>query len=314
MIKASLPQEGEDEQEKEENFENYLNEEIEYKQWESTDRDKLSSKNEKVVDVISVLAEKMKNIVTHDFVAYEQAVYLQNLKESLPENKAIIMMDFSMNYTCIVQDATQKYHWSKKGVTVHPVVIYYTDSDGELKNKNLCFISDDVKHDVTQVRLAQEKTIEFIKKNCPQVTEVVYVTDGCAAQYKCCSSFFNLCQHERKYGLKAEWVFFATSHGKSPCDGIGGLVKRETYKESLRRPYENQILNATHVFIFCQSSKLSESITFFLIPHTEVAEARQFEESLKPITIPGTRSFHHFKPVPGRFDSKCCFSIFVILF
>ncbi|ESO09020.1 hypothetical protein HELRODRAFT_168952 [Helobdella robusta] len=28
------------------------------------------------------------------------------------------------------------------------------------------------------------------------------------------------------FGLKAEWHFFATSHGKSPCDGIGGTTKR----------------------------------------------------------------------------------------
>ena len=24
---------------------------------------------------------------------------------------------------------------------------------------------------------------------------------------------------------EAKWVFFATSHGKQPCDGVGGKVK-----------------------------------------------------------------------------------------
>lgn len=294
-------EEEQNEAEMEENFKQVLNEEIEYKQWQSTDRDKLSSKVGKIIDVIETLSASMKNLVSHDYIAYQQALYLKDLKENLPENKAIILMDFSMNYTCVVQDATQKYHWSKKGVTIHPVVIYYKDSDGITKNKNLCFISDDVKHDVTQVRLAQEKTIKFITDNLPKVEEVLYVTDGCAAQYKCCTSFLNLCQHEKMFGLKAEWLFFATSHGKSPCDGIGGLVKRETYKESLRRPYENQILNALQVFNFCILSNLNESISFFMIPHTTVVSERQKEESLKPITIPGTRSFHHFKPVSGRF-------------
>ena len=27
------------------------------------------------------------------------------------------------------------------------------------------------------------------------------------------------------FGISAEWVFFAASSGKSPCDGIGGAVK-----------------------------------------------------------------------------------------
>ena len=28
------------------------------------------------------------------------------------------------------------------------------------------------------------------------------------------------------FDLAAEWTFFATSHGKQPCYGIGGTVKR----------------------------------------------------------------------------------------
>ena len=30
------------------------------------------------------------------------------------------MADFSENYTCIVQDAIQSYHWNAKHVTIHP--------------------------------------------------------------------------------------------------------------------------------------------------------------------------------------------------
>jgi len=47
---------------------------------------------------------------------------------------------------------------------------------------------------------------------------------------------------------------FATSHGKSPCDGIGGTVKRLTAKASLQRPVERQILNSREMFNFCTES------------------------------------------------------------
>ena len=43
-------------------------------------------------------------------------------------------------------------------------------------------------------------------------------------------NFVNLCYHQEDFGVAAEWVFFATSHGKSPCDGIGGSVKQHAAK------------------------------------------------------------------------------------
>ena len=50
------------------------------------------------------------------------------------------------------------------------------------------------------------------------------------------------------------WNFFATSHGKSPCDGIGGTVKRLTTKASLQSPIDHQILNASDMYKFCNDN------------------------------------------------------------
>ena len=47
-----------------------------------------------------------------------------------------------------------------------------------------------------------------------------------------------LCQHLSDFGIDAVWNFFATSHGKSPCDGIGGTARRVTARTSLQRPKE----------------------------------------------------------------------------
>ena len=45
-------------------------------------------------------------------------------------------------------------------------------------------------------------------------------------------------------------ALFATSHGKSACDGIGGVVKKVTAKARLQRPFENQVFNSSgHVYI-----------------------------------------------------------------
>ena len=63
-------------------------------------------------------------------------------------------------------------------------------------------------------------------------------------------NFANLCCHDQDFGMLAEWHFFATSHGKGPCDGVGGTVKRLAARASLQRPYKDQILTPHQLFEF----------------------------------------------------------------
>lgn len=43
-------------------------------------------------------------------------------------------------------------------------------------------------------------------------------------------------------------VLFATSHGKQPCDGIGGTIKRLDSRKSLQ---QESILTPDEMFNFC---------------------------------------------------------------
>ena len=36
----------------------------------------------------------------------------------------------------------------------------------------------------------------------------------------------DLSSHKHDFGISAKWVFFVTRYCKSPCDGIGGAVKK----------------------------------------------------------------------------------------
>jgi len=67
--------------------------------------------------------------------------------------------------------------------------------------------------------------------------------------------------------VDAEWNFFATSHGKSACDGIGGTVKRLLTKASLQHPYTDAILTSEQVLKFCSG------IHFINITPQAVAES-----------------------------------------
>ena len=88
-------------------------------------------------------------------------------------------------------------------------------------------------------------------------------------------------------------VFFATSHGKSPCVGIGGTVKRTAAKASLQRTTSDQILSVESMFAFCTSKM--KNITFILITVETMDTLRPVQNKRFEVAdmLPGTRSFHH---------------------
>ena len=53
----------------------------------------------------------------------------------------MIVLDFAENYSFVVQDEVQGFHWNNTQATLHPFVIYYK-SAGELQCSSLCVISD----------------------------------------------------------------------------------------------------------------------------------------------------------------------------
>ena len=95
-------------------------------------------------------------------------------------------------------------------------------------------------------------TIKYIHDNITEaLSNVHYFSDGYAGQYKNCKNFLNLCLHNSDFSVKCKWNFFATSHGKSPCDSIGGTVKELVTRASLQQPISNNILTADKMFEFC---------------------------------------------------------------
>ena len=118
-----------------------------------------------------------------------------------------------------------------------------------------------------------------------------------AGQYKNCKNFLNLCHHESDFGLDAEWNFFATSHGKGPCDGVGGTVKRLAARASLQRPYDRQILTPQALFEFAEEEIKKISFTYCTVSDYENEEQLLRDRHGQAQTIAGTQKLHYFKPI-----------------
>ena len=270
--------------------------EFHYTKWETTDRATLATLTTTCDIYKQLLIECIDDLTKHSYLAKCQGQYLKTRKENLSRNEVIILGDFAENYQFMVQDEIQSFHWSKTYCTLHPIVIYFLDNEGNLQHHSLCFISNDNNHDTAFVYEVQTMTAQYIKHTNPHINNFHYFSDGCAGQYKNYKNFINLCYHQQDFGVDALWTFFATSHGKSPCDGIGGFVKRHVAKRSLQRPMKNQILDYKAVLEVC-FEELTHIKFFDISEERRVVVRESLVARLKlGRTIPGTRSSHHFIP------------------
>ncbi|XP_065684929.1 uncharacterized protein LOC136097009 [Hydra vulgaris] len=268
---------------------------VDFKQWTTTDRTELLTIKLPLNEFIELLCEKLDNITSHSFIAKSQSSYLKHLKETISIDEAIVLADFAENYTFVVQDEIQSYHWSKSQCSLHPVVIYYNKV--KLEISSLCVISDDLNHDVGFINEVMHKTINHIKTHlCPTIKKIHYFSDGCAGQYKNCKHFYNLCHHAQDFSVCCIWSFFATSHGKSPCDGIGGTVKRLVATASLQSPTTGHILSSQAMFEYCKKSISGITFVYVSAEEMELVRNKLTDRLLIATTILGTRSFHQFIP------------------
>ena len=271
---------------------------VEIRQWTTTDRATLQTIVLPVDEFIEIFVAMLKKLMVHDFIAKMQASFLQQRKDTLKDGEFIVVADFSENYSFVVQDEIQSFHWNNAAVTIHPFVCYYVDK-GKLTSLCYIVISESLQHDTVAVHLFQKKLVEFLTQECggkkPQ--KMVYMSDGCAAQYKNCKNFSNLCHHLEDFGVTAEWHFFATSHGKSAGDGAGGTLKRLVTKASLQRPYENQVLTAGQLYHFAVTEIKGMHFGFATLDEHD-QEAKLLEARLRMSrTVPGTLKLHSFIPL-----------------
>lgn len=277
-------------------FDADVTEDISYRQWVSVDRCNLEMFTKSVNDFIDIFCVKLVELRSHHFIAKKQNLFLKEKKENLHDNEIIVHGDFAENYSFVLQDEAQSYHWTSSYATVHPFVIYYK-KNGELEHLNYVVISDCLEHNTIAVYVFQKKLMRFLRRELGNdFVKIYYFSDGSSAQYKNRNNFINLTYYKNDFDAVAEWHFFATAHGKGPCDGLGGSVKRLATKASLQRPYDNQIQTPFQLFEWAREN--IKKIHFEFTTKEDYLETEGFltERLEKALTIAGTRKFHAYLP------------------
>ena len=117
-----------------------------------------------------------------------------------------------------------------------------------------------------------------MKQKVNNIKIIHYCSDGVPSQYKNYKGLVNLWHHGLDHGIDAVWNFFATSHGKSAFDGIGGTVKRLATNASLMATEKNHML--TLLGLFDQAKKNICNIDFIYISAEKITkhcQKKQFE-------------------------------------
>ena len=275
---------------------------IKYKMWVSTDRSMLEHKESSASDFIDCLLQKIDSLTTHHFIAKAQTKFCRDLKENITANECLIQGDFSQNYSMFIQDSTQASFFNPVAqATIHPFLVYINQG-GKITPHSIAVISDCNSHNTVAVHTFLRPVLSYVKQLCPVVEIVKYFTDGAASQYKNYKNLANLTQHFADFNLQAEWHFFATSHGKGPCDGIGGTIKRLARRQSPQSVNNSESVIQTPRALFEFANSHIENIKIFFVSTEEVnvneEQLRKRFENAK--TVPGTQSFHKFVPVDTK--------------
>jgi len=148
-----------------------LDDSISYQQWLTNDQNAVTLvKLELLVsDFIEKICETIDKLRDHHFITKVQAAYYRRAKENLDSDTALILLDFAENYSFIVQDAVQGYHWNNSQATLHTFVVYYRDSCNELANLSICILSDCLQHDADAVYSFIVRVLEHLRQDIPWV-------------------------------------------------------------------------------------------------------------------------------------------------
>ena len=247
----------------------------------------------------------------HDWRVITQYANFSLLKSNLPDNTCTVQIDFSENYTCNFQNEIAAAYYSKVQVTLHPAVFHFKGEDGELCHKSVVIVSDEISHRADSIYAFLKSLIKWLRSELPHIQLVHYLSDSPTSQYRNSTIFGILGKHEELFGIKGTWHYFESGHGKGPCDGVGGALKRAADIETKKG---GSITSARSFFQWAKGRQ--SNITVVYVDSAEVTEASKELNYIPKIPVPGTLKVHAVVPkgkdlytrATSCFAIDCCWS------
>lgn len=263
--------------------EDSLSEEITFAVWEKND---LIKKITSITIFLNELRSQAAIMSKHEQMKKLQQTEIKLEKEKvlLVSNHLILHGDFAENWSVVMKDAIQSYHWTNTQISIFTAVCYIGDL-----TKSFAIISDDRKHDSAHALFAMNCISKEMAKFCTnKIDKTTIITDGAAGHFK---NRFQLYELGTRF-KEMKWIFSATGHGKGACDGVGGLVKHYATIHNLSTSQVECIKNAEE---FVKYVKLhTKNIQVIYVKSDDIQEFRtqKTEEWTDVTKVPGIRETH----------------------
>ena len=274
-------------------------------------RNVLISKEGPVKLVREELLKEAALFASHLFVADWQHKTYTELRRSIPPRWLITTQDFAENYRCVFSQEIQSAFYNYSQATLFTQVsVFHCVQCNKVCEESCVFVSDDLKHDSYAVETFQKKYEEHLLKSERNFEHQVIASDGAAAHFKARYPFMNL---TRCGPFTRQRIFFGSHHGKSQCDGLGGVVKSAatvhvaSEKGLIRNAKEFFLFADQHLAFDMECPASHKSRKFFFIDR--ISRPKKAPEVL---AVPQTRMVHDVRAVvKGCIDVRelACFCV-----
>jgi hypothetical protein len=215
--------------------------------------------------------EESRRFLSHHHTKRWQARIIHELKEQTSSQRVLLQIDFAENYSCLHQDEAQSAHWHKSQVTLFTACFWTSP-----RPKSFAVVTDNLHHDKSSVAALLVQLLTHFFDGTPGCQFLHICSDGPSSQFKNRFIFALLSKVRQHFAIQSLcWSFFASAHGKGPCDGVGGLVKRKVRQAVISR----RVMSVTNAKEFCDAFNQSSSgINLQLILSTEESETKALND------------------------------------
>ena len=197
---------------------------------------------------VSQLWEKMnsglEDLLRHHFRASWINKMIEHLRARPNQGQLQIHIDFPERQELGARATVAQQEYHKRKILLLVLALTWT-CVGEATQKShcCCYIGDgslDKSQGVIEEAIQDAVTWAMRKGG---VAQVLYLSDRARREFSNASIMMWLSNHEKKFGLGAEWMFTEPDHGKSDCDGLGAGIKTMLYEwfgtlERMPTPHE----------------------------------------------------------------------------
>lgn len=293
------------------------NDVISYRQWVKEDisydggvikKLRLKELQDAKANFVEMFDGKFQELRQHVGRVTNQYQHLNLLKEKMPPKTEITcQMDYSENFACTHQDEISQAFYDRNQISIHPMVVHYKEDEGRLQHQSYVGISEVKSHTAPTTFAFLRKLVPLVKDLLPQIEIIHYITDSPTSQYRNKSVVKIVANHAVFFpSVTCTWDYLESGHGKGPCDGVGGAIKR--YAENAVKK-GHLISNAVEFYNWALES--NEKMKFVYVSKQEVDQA---ERSLRNAElVKGVSKCHTMRPFAGHIYlrdmscySECC--------